>query len=137
MPYDISWYDADHSIVLIHIHGEVTWDAWYKAVDQTIEKINEVPHRVDLIYVDDAGFPPGNALPHLKESIERLAEQPNLGLSITVSASRGLTMLVQVAVNVVLQAFVIDTSNNGGFARSVDHAVARIQASRKKNGAHT
>jgi hypothetical protein len=134
MPYDVYWLDEEHSIVRIDIHGEVTWEAWYHAIDETVAKINEVPHRVDLIYVDQVGFPKGNPLPHMKASIERLSAQPNLGISVTVSSSRGLMMAVQLVVDVVLRAFNITGRNNGGFVRTVDEAMKRIQVSRRQNG---
>ncbi len=135
MPYDISWHDEERGILRIDIHGDVSWEAWYKAVDQTCERIASVyPRRVDLIYMDQVGFPKGNPLPHMKRSIELLAAQPNLGIAVTVSRQE-LSMLVKIVVNVILRAVPINTRNNGGYARTLEEALARIEVARKQNGA--
>jgi nucleoside-triphosphatase THEP1 len=136
MPYLIHWYDEDQTILRVDIQGHVTWDMWHHTVDQICKHLAETPHRVDIIYVDEVGFPKGNALPHMKQTLDQLVSYPNLGLVFTVSR-RELSMLVKIVLDIVMRAFAIDTSHYGGFVRTIEEAIANIQEAREQNGVHT
>ena len=99
VPYTVTWYDDEKTILLFDISGTVSWDEFAVATDQACEMIDSVPHRVDIIFDDHIGIPNGNPFPQLRKSIEAFNQRKNLILSITVAHSR-MTSLVESLVDI-------------------------------------
>lgn len=99
MPYTVTWYDDEKTILLFDISGTVSWDEFAVATDQACEMIDSVPYRVDIIFDDHIGMPQGNPFPQLRNSMNAFNQRKNLVLSMTVAHSR-LTSLVESLVDV-------------------------------------
>ena len=99
MPYTVTWYDDEKTILLFDISGTVSWDEFAVATNQACEMIDSVPHRVDMIFDDHIGMPQGNPFPQLRKSMKSFNERKNLVLSITVAHSR-MTSLVESLVDI-------------------------------------
>ncbi len=129
MPYDFNWQDDAHTIIRMDIHGEVSWDAYYKAIDQVIAELEKSPQRIDLIFNDSVGMPKGNPMPHLKMTTAKLASYPNMGLVYTVSEGK-TSSIVKMMLDIVMRAYRMDTSHYGGFVDSMDNALSAIAKDR-------
>lgn len=129
MPYDFRWQDDAHSIIRLDIHDEVTWELWHKAVDQIVAQLDETPHRVDLIFNDSVGFPPGNSLNHLRASNMRMRACPNLGIIVTVS-SRSLSVFTRIMVGIVARLSGRSAPDQRLFVETLDEALALIARDR-------
>ncbi len=133
MSLEVKWYDAEHTILVATIAKDTTWSDYHNAVDQIIKEASQVNYRVDIIFHDEVGMPAGNPMPHLKQGISRLAKQPNIGLSL-IAGSRGSSGFVRAAIEIVAKAFMsrtpINQRNAGGFAKTLEDAVASIYAAR-------
>lgn len=134
MPYDFHWQDDEQTIIRLDIHGEVTWQLWYTAIDKVAEEVGKTSRRVDLIFNDSVGMPKGNALPHLKASNAKLTAHPNMGLIISVG-TQNMTAFTKIMIGVMSRVYGIDNSHNGGFVDSVDKALAIIATDRARKNA--
>ena len=99
MPYTVTWYDDEKTIIRFDIHGASNWDGFSVATDQACEMIDSVPHRDDIIFDDHIGMPQGNPFPQLRKSMKSFNERKNLVLSITVAHSR-MSLLVESLVDI-------------------------------------
>lgn len=131
MPYRPEWYDTNKSIIQVDINGHVTWDEWYEMHNQVVEMMANVPHRVDVIYNDKVGMPKGNPMPHMRSTSAKLVAQGNLGLVVSVSA-RHISGIVKAMVDIMMRAYRMDVSHNGGFVDTLEQALGVIQESRAK-----
>ncbi len=131
MPFDFKWYDDDHTIVWLDAHGEKTWRQYHEAIDQFAEDLKQTERRLDLVIDDKGGMPPGNPLPHIKVSAQKLVPFPNMGL-ITVASDRRTLSVLNTLVKAVYRAYGIDTRIIGGFANSLEEAVEIIENDRAK-----
>jgi len=131
MPYEVSWYDEEETIIIIRIRQGVTWEMWHQTVDSVVELIQAKPHRVDIINVDldEVGMPPGYPIPHMKETLDKWDVQPNLGLVVSAS-DRERSLLVKIVIDVFTRALNLRNSQNGGFVRTIEEAVKRIEEHR-------
>jgi hypothetical protein len=85
MPYDFHWYDDEQTIIRLEAYGKISWDAWHETTDKLAEALVKASHRLDFIFVDHVGMPPGNPLPHLRKTIHKFGLYPNLGLVVSVN----------------------------------------------------
>ena len=131
MPYDLSWYDQEHSIIRLHIHGDVTWDAWEQAVDTICEMLPTVTHRVDLLFDDHVGMPPGNPMPYLQSSMKRFNQYQNMGLVVTSSEKR-MSTFTRIMVNLASR-FTQSGLDEGHFVSSLEEGLFLIQDHRREN----
>jgi hypothetical protein len=63
------WQNPEHSILYINLGATWTWESFNKQMDEAIEMIRPVPHRVDVIVSSDDQsfpFPPGSPVPHFR-----------------------------------------------------------------------
>lgn len=135
MPLEVKWYDNEHTILVATIAKDTTWPDYHAAVDQIIAEANHVTHRVDAIFYDDVGMPAGNPMPHIKQGITKLAKQNNIKMSI-IAGSRGSSGFVRAVIEAIGKMFMKKGPQSpsvfGGFAKTLDEAVARIHADRAK-----
>ncbi len=129
MPFDVTWYDEQHTIIRMLVHGRPTWDEYHIAIDQVVEKIKSTAHRVDLILDDRVGMPPGNPMPHLKAALDKASQHPNLGMSMTVS-SRDIALFPSLMMETAGRLYGVDMKRYGRFVKSMDEALAIIHADR-------
>ena len=133
MSLEVQWYDAEHTILVATIAKDTTWSDYHNAVDKIIKEASQVNHRVDIIFHDEVGMPAGNPMPHLKQGISRLANQPNIYFSL-IAGSRGSSGFVRAAIEIVAKAFLsrapMNQRNAGGFAKTLEDAIASIYAAR-------
>ncbi|MBA3869206.1 MAG: hypothetical protein H0X30_08630 [Anaerolineae bacterium] len=132
MPYTFSWYDDDHTIGHLDMHGTVSWQEWNEAVDNLADELAKVQYRLDFIFNDRAGLPPGNPLPHLKATMKKLSLYPNMGIVVMVS-KRSIATLVGAFVNIVATATKTDLNCNGGFVNTVEEALIVIAKNRTQH----
>ncbi len=131
MPFDVNWYDEQHSILQIVVHGKPTWDEYHEAMDKVAQKLAATPKRLDMVLDDKVGMPSGNPMPHLKSALDKLTKYPNLGMSMAVSA-RNISLFPALMMETAGRLYGVDMQRYGRFVRSMDEAVAVITADRAK-----
>lgn len=129
MPYDMNWHDDEKSIIRIDITGDVEWAGFHDVINQTADALKQAPRRVDIIFHDRVGMPPGNPLPHLKTSVSKLADNPKTGLIYVVSPDQ-ISRPVQMLISIVMRVYGIDTSHVGGFVHTMEQAIDGIMRDR-------
>jgi len=133
MPLEVKWYDEAHTILLGTIAKDTTWSDYHHAVDRIVYEASQLTHQVDVIFYDDVGMPPGNPLPHIRKGIAKLAQQENIATSI-IAGSRGSSGFVRAIFEAIGKMFgglpMATGSRFGGFAKTLDEAVAQIYKQR-------
>ncbi|HEX2620195.1 MAG TPA: hypothetical protein VHL11_08615 [Phototrophicaceae bacterium] len=129
MPYTFYWQDERHTIGRLDIQGQITWEQYYAAVNQIIDELAAVSHRVDLIYYNEAGMPSGNPIPHLRATSLKLFASPNLGLICTVITGK-TAPITRLMVDSMLHTYRIEKKHHGGFVDTLDEAIALIARDR-------
>ncbi len=132
MPYEFNWYNSEHTIIRVDISGQVSWEAYNILTDRVVDELAKATHRIDLIYNDSVGMPEGNPMPYLKASTARMCAQKSLGLIITVSP-RSISNFTKVMIDILMRAYQVDNSHNGGFVTTMDEALGIINKSRAKD----
>ncbi len=131
MPFDVTWFDEAHTIIRMIIHGRPTWEEYHEAIDKIVQELEITPHRIDLVLDDKVGMPPGNPMPHLKIAMDKATKYPNLGMSMTVS-ERSVALFPSLMMETAGRLYGVDLKRYGRFVKSMDEAVAVIQADRIK-----
>ncbi len=131
MPFDVNWYDEAQSILQMTVYGHPTWDEYHEAIDKVEQELKKSSRRIDLVLDDKVGMPPGNPMPHLKAAMDKVIKYPNLGMSMTVS-SRNVALFPALMMETAGRLYGIDLKRYGRFVKSIDEAVAIIQADRAK-----
>lgn len=129
MPYIFNWQDPEHTIIRVDIEGQVTWEEYNILTDRIAEELKNSNHRIDLIYNDKVGMPKGNPLPHLKSSLAQMATHDTFGIIASVS-SRSVSNFTKVMVDIMMRAYQIDRSHDGGWYSTVEQAIDAINRSR-------
>lgn len=131
MPFDLNWYDDAHSIMQMTVHGHPTWDEYHEAINKVEQELKAAPHRIDLVLDDKVGMPSGNPMPHLKAAIDKLTAYPNFGMSMAVS-TREVAQFPALMMETAARLYSFDLKRYGQFIKTMDEAVAIIQADRAK-----
>jgi hypothetical protein len=129
MPYIFNWQDPEHTIIRVDIEGQVTWEEYNLLTDRIAEELSNSNHRIDLIYNDKVGMPKGNPLPHLKSSLAQMSAHDTFGIIASVS-SRSVSSFTKVMVDIMMRAYQIDRSHDGGWYATVEQAIDAINRSR-------
>ena len=58
MSVPVTWYDVEHSILVVTIYRGMTWADYHRCVDAVISEASQVNHRVDVIFDDNVGCLP-------------------------------------------------------------------------------
>lgn len=132
MPYDFTWHDEAHSIACIEMHGKITWEEWHDLNKKLALELSSTAHRLDFIFIDHVGLPPGNPIPHMKAAVERLNPFPNRGLLIHVSQP-SISVLVRAFLMTILKATGTSLESLGDFVGTTEEALERIEFSRQEN----
>lgn len=82
MSSSADWVSPEHNRLLLQFEGQFDWPEFHTAIQQAHRMIMSVPQPVDLIIVDKAGLPKGNALAHFREAFKQ--QPPNMGLVVIV-----------------------------------------------------
>ena len=116
MGVNVSWDNAEHTILHWDFIDHWDWKEFLAAQQQTIDLMNTVPHTVHVI-VDVSRAPglPAGALGQLHNY--RKSESPNAGRVVIV----GMNQLVKAAVTMFLRIFPADWGTVT-FANSVEEA---------------
>lgn len=131
MPYTISWYNDEHSILVVDIRGEVSWEAWHNTVDQVGRQIQTVNHRVDLIIDDHMGMPKGNPLPHLRQTLEALNRIENLDMIIATGHQRSTAVVA--AMNDIASRLIQSEMKENHYLDTLEDALKLIRQHRVGN----
>ncbi len=129
MTYDVNWDDPEQTIIRVDVDGTASWEAYHRSIDDILRLAGDTTDRVDIVFNDKVGLPPGNPIPHFKHSIERLQKLPELGLVVAVTG-HGLPMVVRPFVELVMSVYKLDSSHEGDYVRSMDEARQLIARSR-------
>jgi hypothetical protein len=134
MPYTVSWHDPSQTILQIHITGENTWDHFLIAMDEVAAHLHETDQRVDLLLIQQAAFPKGNPLPHMRTSANKLKAYTHLGSIVVVDEARSKT-LARMFIDIVLRTFPGSDENMARFrfVETLDEALATIARNRVNN----
>ena len=132
MPFDFNWHDSERTIVRVDIHGSNQWGDYHTLIDKVIEALKQTTQRIDVIFNDtSAGLPPGNPMPHIKATSEKLVAYPNMGM-IVVANGRNTSRIVKLLVPMVYRAYGIDTRIIGDFVATLADAESAITRERAK-----
>ena len=136
MALSVKWYDDEHSIVLVTITNDTTWNQYHQAIDWIVAESAQVDHRVDVIFYDDVGMPRGNPMPHLSSGSKKIITQPNIHFTI-IAGSQGSGGFVRMMLETLAKSFMrmrrsATTNARGGmvFLRTLDDALAHIKQDR-------
>ena len=132
MPYEFHWNDPEHSIIRVDIVGQVSWEEFNILTDRVCDELAKATQRIDLIYNDKVGMPKGNPMPHLKSSTSRMSAYKCLGLVVSVS-SRSVSGFTKLMIDIMMRAYKIDNTHNGGFVTTMDEALGIINKSRSQD----
>ena len=111
------------------VYGHPTWDEYHEAVEKVAQELQAVSHRIDMILDDKVGMPPGNPMPHLKAAIDKLLAFPNFGMSMAVS-TRNVALFPSLMMETASRLYRFDLKRYGRFLKTMDEALAVIQADR-------
>lgn len=131
MPYEFHWDNPEHSIIRVDMVGQVSWEEFNILTDRVCDELAKATQRIDLIYNDKVGMPKGNPMPHLKSSSSRMNAYKSLGLIVSVS-TRSVSSFTKMMIDIMMRAYKVDNSHNGGFVTTMDEALAIINADRAK-----
>ena len=131
MPFDVTWYDDQHSIIEVRVYGTPTWEEYHRAIDKVTDYLGAAQHRVDIIFNSASGMPKGNPLPHLKVTFKKFAEYPHFGVTVA-SGARGPAGFTRAIVDIVSKMLGTTSHINGKFVNTMPEAVAYIQGERAK-----
>jgi len=131
MPFDVTWYDEAHTIIRVSIYGDRTWDQYHEAMSKVERELQASLHRIDMILDDKVGMPSGNPMPHLKAELDKLTKYPNLGMSMVVS-ERSVALFPALMMETAGRLYGVDMKRYGRFFKTMDEALANIQADRAK-----
>ena len=134
MPLSVSWYDDEHSIIVVTITVDTTWGEYDQAIDWIVTEASQVEHRVDVIFHDNVGMPKGNPMPHLKRGSAKIVHQPNIYYTI-IAGSQGTSGFAQMILGAIAKTYVKFSSSakvRGEilFIRSLEEALAQIKKHR-------
>ncbi|MBZ0293489.1 MAG: hypothetical protein K8L99_13055 [Anaerolineae bacterium] len=133
MPIHTFWDDDQKTIIQIQSKGQWTWEEFHKSLDQTVEMIESVDHRVDVINVECPGavMPPGPPIIHFQR-VTRLFENFS-GLYITVITSSLSLMIMRTFTRLPM----ITVPDSFRAVNYLNEAYALIEADRTKEiGCH-
>ena len=131
MPFDVKWYDEAHTIIQVTVYGHPTWDEYHEAMDKVATELKATSRRIDLVLDDKVGMPPGNPMPHLKAAVDKLTAFPNFGMSMAVS-TRNIALFPSLMMETASRLYRFDLKRYGRFLKTMEEAVAVIQADRAK-----
>jgi hypothetical protein len=129
MPFDVDWYDKAKGIIKMTVYGHPTWDEYHEAVEKIATELKATSRRIDMIMDDKVGMPSGNPMPHLKEAVDKLTAFPNFGMSMVVS-TRNVALFPQLMMETASRLYHFDLKRYGRFLKTMDEAVASIEADR-------
>jgi hypothetical protein len=103
MGHQFNWYDQARGIIRIDVEKPATWEGHRNVIELTALEIERTPlDRLDVILVNNAPFPPGNAVPHFRWTIKRLLPYYRLGMFVIVDPSPQLRV-TQVLISSITQ----------------------------------
>lgn len=118
MPMNVQWDSDAKNIIRAVGEGNWTWDDFHHGVDEIVEMMNTVDHRVDLIYMSLPGAvpPKGSPMPHYKRAIQSMPA--NAGQHIIVNTMG----IARVILNVFLKLYGRQSKAEFGLAATLDDA---------------
>jgi hypothetical protein len=127
MSYTISWYDKEHTILCVDVTGRITWQQWHQISDDLIAQCQPVDHRVDIIFLNGTGFPPGNPLPHLKTAGHKFAQHKHIGMLVNIS-NRSFSGFMKTFAELIARASGnVEFMKQGAFVNTFDEALEFIE----------
>jgi hypothetical protein len=127
----MTWMDETHTILRVDTQGKISWAEYHAGIQRVALELEKTSERIDILFNDTVGMPPGNPLPHLRTGTTKLAAHANFGKIYTVSINQ-LSAPVKIIVNILMRVYQIDGRYVGGFFTTIDTAMQRIQADRLK-----
>lgn len=131
MPYELHWQDEEHKIMQVDILDPVSWEEWHVTLNTLVETVKQADQRVDIIFNNTVGIPPGNPLPHLKTTILKLKTAPNIKM-IVFSGNLSVANFVKSLINIVIRAMPVTWNPTMEFVTSLDEGLAMIAQDRIK-----
>jgi hypothetical protein len=134
MLFSVNWYDDEHSIIVVTITKDMTWEMYHQAVEWIVSEAAKVDHRVDIVFHDNVGMPKGNPMPHLSWGSAKIVGQPNIQLSI-IAGSQGYSgfgrMILEALAKTYMRFANLPRNNRQlMFMRTLEDALAHIQKDR-------
>ena len=124
MPIEVSWYNAEKTIILEKYPSKWTWDDFYELREIVPAMMQEVPHTVSIIadFGNNLDIPSGNAMLHARNVISSFPK--NWGLLVMISRSA----LINSFVNMFNRIFPANWARKIRLAKDYDEALAFIAA---------
>jgi hypothetical protein len=88
------WDDEKHTIVRCDGAGKWTWEEYHATLDQIVEAVRQLDHRVDLMITraDGSTMPPGSPMPHFQRAMRIMPR--NVGLVVLINTNSFARALV-------------------------------------------
>src|SRR5262249_26247560 len=84
---NVFWDNEDKTIIRSEGEGSWTWEEFHQALQEIVEMVKTVDHRVDLVHnhKPDSRRPQGSGMPHFQRAIRIMP--PNVELNIFVNTN--------------------------------------------------
>jgi hypothetical protein len=133
MPYKLTWYDAEKTILHILSEGKITWDEYHERYAEALKVVKAEKNRIDIVMVSNDGMPPGNPVPHQRKLIAQWNGVENLGLVMMVSTNR-IRGFVRTTTDIASRMESSSLIDRVIFVDTVAEAIAAIEANRASSG---
>ncbi|MEZ4672088.1 MAG: hypothetical protein R3E39_29635 [Anaerolineae bacterium] len=134
MACEVSWYDPEHTILIVTITKDTTWTDYHNAIDVLVAHAAATDQRIDAVFYDNVGMPAGNPMPHIKKGVAKIMSQPNFWLAL-IAGTRGSSGFVRIIIETLARAIGGGQAGNRPmFFRTLEDAIAYIREDRAKNG---
>lgn len=130
MPFKISWYDEQQTIIYIQVEGRIPrWEENNEAFLKAWGMVKAVsyPFYVIVHADDEARMPPGNPLPHITNNLSLAPDNMELLITIVTSPFERTIMEIVIAANKRHRFY-----NRLVLAASLAQALALIEKRSKK-----
>lgn len=129
MPYKLTWYDDEKTILYVLSEGKVTWEEYHERYDAALKAVTAERHRIDIVMVANDGLPPGNPVPHQRTLIAKWNGVDNLGLVMMVSTNR-IKSFVRTTADIAGRMEGSSLMDRVIFVETLAEAIATIEADR-------
>ncbi len=128
MSLNIYWDNEAKTIIRSEGQGEWTWEEFHESLQEIVEMMKTVEHRVDLIHnhVPGSRKPSGSGMPHFQRAIRIMPT--NIGLNIFVNTNS----FARAIVSIFTRVYGNQASGKLVIVGSLEEAYASIRKDREQ-----
>ncbi|MCU0513664.1 MAG: hypothetical protein MUE40_13980 [Anaerolineae bacterium] len=133
MAFAGSWYDQEHTVLLITVTGRPDWTEFHEMSDYMFAQMEAAPGRLDVItLIRGDRMPAGNPLPHFQRATRRMNERPRSGLVVIINEDTSSATFMRIMLNTVAKVARVFNPGAMPFVKSLPEALAIIHQDRQR-----